>query len=210
LTLQQRQKGFHVLEDRLPTRPLVSRAVRLLSQPRHSAADSALVTGVALRLAALDSDSETAEKLVSASEQVIVGVAGLVGEPAPQADWSDTVEALALMIAGRPLQRRHLMASRSALGSADKVLDLSDRLRRTAEEDLDRDDLGRALAMAVTGPAEMVEALIEREQVARERPDQAMRPNEPRPPGPGPRGSTRQATGERGGLRAVDSGLPRP
>ena len=199
-----------MLEDRLPTRPLVSRAVRLLSQPRRSAADSALVTGVALRLAALESDSETAEKLVAASEQVIVGVAGLVGEPAPQADWSDTVEALALMIAGRPLQRRHLMASRSALGSADKVLDLSDRLRRTAEEDVDRDDLGRALAMAVTGPAEMVEALIEREQVARERTDPGARPVEPRLPGPGPRGS-RPAPGERGvSLRAVDGGLPRP
>jgi hypothetical protein len=102
------------------------------------------------------------------------------------------------------------MASRSALGSADKVLDLSDRLRRTAEEDVDRDDLGRALAMAVTGPAEMVEALIEREQVARERTDPGARPAEPRPPGPGPRGS-RPAPGERGvSLRAVDGGLPRP
>jgi hypothetical protein len=204
------------LEDRLPTRPLVSRAVRLLSQPRRSAADSALVTGVALRLAALDSDSETAEKLIAASDRVIVGVAGLVGEPAPQTDWSDTAEALALMIAGRPLQRRHLMASRSALGSADKVLDLSDRLRRTAEEDVDRDDLGRALAMAVTGPAEMVEALIEREQnsgrlgrepVLESQPQPQPQP-QPRPPGPGPRAS-RPAPGERGvPLRALDGGLP--
>jgi hypothetical protein len=198
------------LEDRLPTRPLVSRAVRLLSQPRRSAADSALVTGVALRLAALDSDSETAEKLIAASDRVIVGVAGLVGEPAPQTDWSDTAEALALMIAGRPLQRRHLMASRSALGSADKVLDLSDRLRRTAEEDVDRDDLGRALAMAVTGPAEMVEALIEREQnnsrLGRESVIESQ--PQPRPPGPGPRAS-RPAPGERGvPLRALDGGLP--
>ena len=32
-----------MLEDRLPTRPLVSRAVRLLAQPRRSPADSALV-----------------------------------------------------------------------------------------------------------------------------------------------------------------------
>ncbi len=201
-----------MLEDRLPTRPLVSRAVRLLSQPRRSAADSALVTGVALRLAALDSDSETAEKLIAASDRVIVGVAGLVGEPAPQADWSDTAEALALMIAGRPLQRRHLMASRSALGSADKVLDLSDRLRRTAEEDVDRDDLGRALAMAVAAPAEMVDALIEREQSgARGRSDQAGRGREvtePRPPGPGPR-ANRPAPGERGvSLRALDGGIP--
>jgi hypothetical protein len=198
------------LEDRLPTRPLVSRAVRLLSQPRRSAADSALVTGVALRLAALDSDSETAEKLIAASDRVIVGVAGLVGEPAPQTDWSDTAEALALMIAGRPLQRRHLMAARSALGSADKVLDLSDRLRRTAEEDVDRDDLGRALAMAVTGPAEMVEALIEREQnnsrLGRESVIESQ--PQPRPPGPGPRAS-RPAPGERGvPLRALDGGLP--
>jgi hypothetical protein len=203
-----------VLEDRLPTRPLVSRAVRLLSQPRSSAADSALVTGVALRLAALDSDSETAEKLIAASDRVIVGVAGLVGEPAPQTDWSDTAEALALMIAGRPLQRRHLMASRSALGSADKVLDLSDRLRRSAEEDVDRDDLGRALAMAVTGPAEMVEALIEREQsnsrLGRESvlESQPQQQPQPRPPGPGPRAS-RPAPGERGvPLRALDGGLP--
>jgi hypothetical protein len=201
-----------VLEDRLPTRPLVSRAVRLLSQPRRSAADSALVTGVALRLAALDSDSETAEKLIAASDRVIVGVAGLVGEPAPQTDWSDTAEALALMIAGRPLQRRHLMASRSALGSADKVLDLSDRLRRTAEEDVDRDDLGRALAMAVTGPAEMVEALIEREQsgrkAAHEPVVEPLSQSQPRPPGPGPR-ATRPAPGERGvPLRALDGGRP--
>jgi hypothetical protein len=201
-----------VLEDRLPTRPLVSRAVRLLSQPRSSAADSALVTGVALRLAALDSDRETAEKLIAASDRVIVGVAGLVGEPAPQTDWSDTAEALALMIAGRALQRRHLMASRSALGSADKVLDLSDRLRRTAEEDVDRDDLGRALAMAVTGPAEMVEALIEREQnnsrLGRESVIESQPQPQPRPPGPGPRAS-RPAPGERGvPLRALDGGLP--
>ena len=201
-----------MLEDRLPTRPLVSRAVRLLSQPRSSAADSALVTGVALRLAALDSDSETAEKLIAASDRVIVGVAGLVGEPAPQTDWSDTAEALALMIAGRALQRRHLMASRSALGSADKVLDLSDRLRRSAEEDVDRDDLGRALAMAVTGPADLVEALIEREQnnsrLGRESVIESQPQPQPRPPGPGPRAS-RPAPGERGvPLRALDGGLP--
>jgi hypothetical protein len=202
-----------VLEDRLPTRPLVSRAVRLLSQPRRSPADSALVTGVALRLAALDSDSDTADKLIAASDRVIVGVAGLVGEPAPQADWSDTAEALALMIAGRPLQRRHLMASRSALGSADKVLDLSDRLRRTAEEDVDRDDLGRALAMAVAAPAEMVDALIEQEKSSArsrtETPGRAREVAEPRPPGPGPRGAGRPAPGERGvPLRALDGGIP--
>lgn len=200
-----------MLEDRLPTRPLVSRAVRLLAQPRRSPADSALVTGVALRLAALDSDTETADKLIAASDRVIVGVAGLVGEPAPPADWSDTTEALALMIAGRPLQRRHLMASRSALGSADKVLDLSDRLRRTAEEDVDRDDLGRALAMAVAAPADMVDALIEQEKSTRGRSEPAAHGREvaePRPPGPGPRAS-RPAPGERGvPLRALDGGIP--
>ena len=201
-----------MLEDRLPTRPLVSRAVRLLAQPRRSPADSALVTGVALRLAALDSDTETADKLIAASDRVIVGVAGLVGEPAPQADWSDTTEALALMIAGRPLQRRHLMASRSALGSADKVLDLSDRLRRTAEEDVDRDALGRALAMAVAAPADMVDALIEQEKCStRGRSEPAAHGREvaePRPPGPGPRAS-RPAPGERGvPLRALDGGIP--
>lgn len=201
-----------MLEDRLPTRPLVSRAVRLLAQPRRSPADSALVTGVALRLAALDSDTETADKLIAASDRVIVGVAGLVGEPAPQADWSDTAEALALMIAGRPLQRRHLMASRSALGSADKVLDLSEGLRRTAEEDVDRDDLGRALAMAVAAPADMVDALIEQEKSStRGRSEPAAHGREtaePRPPGPGPRAS-RPAPGERGvPLRALDGGIP--
>jgi len=199
------------LEDRLPTRPLVSRAVRLLAQPRRSPADSALVTGVALRLAALDSDTETADKLIAASDRVIVGVAGLVGEPAPQADWSDTAEALALMIAGRPLQRRHLMASRSALGSADKVLDLSEGLRRTAEEDVDRDDLGRALAMAVAAPADMVDALIEQEKSTRGRSEPAAHGREvaePRPPGPGPRAS-RPPPGERGvPLRALDGGIP--
>jgi hypothetical protein len=106
------------------------------------------------------------------------------------------------------------MAARAALGSADKVLDLSDRLRRTAEEDVDRDDLGRALAMAVTGPAEMVEALIEREQnssrLGRESviESQPQPQPQPRPPGPGPRAS-RPAPGERGvPLRALDGGLP--
>ncbi len=100
------------------------------------------------------------------------------------------------------------MASRSALGSADKVLDLSDRLRRTAEEDVDRDDLGRALARAVTGPAEMVEALIEREQSGRAATHEPVVDPGPRPPGPGPRAS-RPAPGERGvPLRALDGGLP--
>jgi hypothetical protein len=151
------------MDDRLPTRPYVARAVRLLSQPRRSPADSALVTAVALRLAALDSDSETAEKLISAADRVISGVAGLVGEQVPASDWSDTADALAQLIDGRPLQRGHLTAARSALGSADKVIDLSDRLRRTAEEPLDRDDLGRALAMSVTGPADLAQALVDRD-----------------------------------------------
>ncbi|HEY9411283.1 MAG TPA: hypothetical protein VIP77_17020 [Jiangellaceae bacterium] len=185
------------MDDRLPTRPYVAKAVRLLSQPRRSPADSALVTAVALRLAAFDSDSETSERLAAASDRVIAGVAGLVGEQSPASDWSDTAEALALMIAGRPLQRGHLMAARSALGSADKVIDLSDRLRRTAEEPLDRDDLGRALALAVTGPAELVEALIEKEtaEVAAEKPRS---------------GARRAASAERNNvsLRALDGGVP--
>lgn len=198
------------MDDRLPTRPYVARAVRLLSQPRRSPADSALVTAVALRLAALDSDSETAERLISASDRVIAGVRGLVGEGSSTTDWSDTAEALALMIAGRPLQRGHLMASRTALGSADKVIDLSDRLRRTAEEPLDRDDLGRALALAVTGPAELVEALIEQETAmaaaesdktpassSRPQPGRSSRPAPPSPP----------AADRNVSLRALDGGV---
>jgi hypothetical protein len=189
------------MDDRLPTRPYVARAVRLLSQPRRSPADSALVTAVALRLAALDSDSETADRLAAASDRVISGVAGLVGDEVPASDWSDTAEALALMIAGRPLQRGHLMASRSALGSADKVIDLSDRLRRTAEEPLDRDDLGRALAMAVTGPAELAQALLERDGSNSGPVPEAV-------PAPSPRGR-RAGAAERGpSLRALDGGVP--
>ncbi|NDL58588.1 hypothetical protein [Phytoactinopolyspora mesophila] len=193
------------MEDRLPTRPYVARAVRLLSQPRRSPADSALVTAVALRLAALDSDSETAEKLVNAADRVISGVAGLVGEQQVSAsDWSDTADALAQLIAGRPLQRGHLTAARAALGSADKVIDLSDRLRRTAEEPLDRDDLGRALAMSVTGPADLAQALVERdssEPTASSRPVET--PSTPRQAG------RRTAASERSvPLRAVDGGIP--
>lgn len=189
------------MDDRLSTRPYVARAVRLLSQPRRSPADGALVTAVALRLAALDSDSETAERLVSASDRVMTGVAGLIGEQAPASDWSDTAEALALMIAGRPLQRSHLTAARSTLGTADKVIDLSDRLRRTADEPLDRDDLGRALAMAVTGPAELAEALLERENA-----EPAAAPEPP----PTPRqGGRRAGAAERNvSLRALDGGVP--
>ncbi|HEX6337195.1 MAG TPA: hypothetical protein VFZ85_09590 [Jiangellaceae bacterium] len=195
-----------MMEDRLPTRPLVLRAVRLLSQPRRSAADSGLVTAVALRLAAFDSDSDTAERLISASDRVIAGVSGLIGEQAPAADWSDTAEALAMEIAGRPLSRRHLVASRSTLGSADKLIDLSDRLRRTAEEPIDRDDLGRALALAVTGPSEMLDALIERERAAEAerrsaRPEPAAASARPAP--------ARPTAGDRGvSLRALDGGLP--
>lgn len=189
------------MDDRLPTRPYVTRAVRLLSQPRRSPADSALVTAVALRLAALDSDSETADRLAAASDSVISGVAGLVGDEVPAADWSTTAEALALMIAGRPLQRIHLMASRSALGSADKVIDLSDRLRRTAEEPLDRDDLGKALAMIVTGPAELANALLER--------DGAHPTPVPEPtPAPNPRGRRAGAADRGPSLRALDGGIP--
>jgi hypothetical protein len=200
------------MEDRLPTRPLVLRAVRMLSQPRRSAADSGLVTGVALRLAALDSDGETADRLVAASDRVISGVSGLIGEQAPAADWSDTAEDLAMLIAGRALSRRHLVASRATLGSADKVIDLSERLRRTAEEPLDRDDLGRALAHAVTGPAEMLDALIERERAAEaDRRSGRVDTSAGRKPEPAAQGSGRPAppTGDRGvALRALDGGLP--
>ncbi|NED97317.1 hypothetical protein G1H11_18630 [Phytoactinopolyspora alkaliphila] len=194
------------MDDRLPTRPYVARAVRLLSQPRRSPADSALVTAVALRLAALDSDSETAEKLIAAADRVISGVAGLVGEQVPASDWSDTADALAQLIAGRPLQRGHLTAARSALGSADKVIDLSDRLRRTAEEPLDRDDLGRALAMSVTGPADLAQALVERDTS-----DAAPQPpSVDTPPPVTPRqGGRRASAADRGvPLRAVDGGIP--
>ncbi|WP_157740486.1 hypothetical protein [Jiangella sp. DSM 45060] len=191
-----------MMDDRLSTRPYVARAVRLLSQPRRSPADGALVTAVALRLASLDSDSETAERLVAASDRVMAGVAGLIGEQAPASDWSDTAEALALMIAGRPLQRGHLMAARATLGTADKVIDLSDRLRRTAEEPIDRDDLGRALAMAVTGPAELAEALLERESTDAA-PAAAAEAPAPRQPG------RRAGAAERNvSLRALDGGVP--
>ncbi|WP_129667414.1 hypothetical protein [Phytoactinopolyspora endophytica] len=198
------------MDDRLPTRPYVARAVRLLSQPRRSPADSALVTAVALRLAALDSDSETAEKLVAAADRVISGVAGLVGEQVPESDWSDTADALAQMIAGRPLQRGHLTAARSALGSADKVIDLSDRLRRTAEEPLDRDDLGRALAMMVAGPADLAQALVERDNTdaAGTTPPGDAMPSAPATPAPR-QGARRPSPQERSvPLRAVDGGIP--
>ncbi|PSK97893.1 hypothetical protein CLV30_12150 [Haloactinopolyspora alba] len=193
------------MDDRLSTRPYVARAVRLLSQPRRSPADGALVTAVALRLAALDSDGETAERLVAASDRVMTGVAGLIGEQAPASDWSDTAEALALMIAGRPLQRGHLTSARTTLGSADKVIDLSDRLRRTAEEPLDRDDLGRALAMAVTGPAELAEALREN---GGEQP--AAPSTNPAAEAPASRqGGRRAGAAERNvSLRALDGGAP--
>lgn len=195
------------MDDRLPTRPYVARAVRLLSQPRRSPADSALVTAVALRLAALDSDSETAERLIQASDRVIAGVRGLVGEESTSTDWSDTADALALMIAGRPLQRGHLMAARTALGSADKVIDLSDRLRRTAEEPVDRDDLGRALALAVTGPAELVEALIEQE-TALAAAEAEKQPAAPQRPQPGARRPAPPTGGDRNvSLRALDGGV---
>lgn len=202
------------MEDRLPTRPMVLRAVRMLSQPRRSPADSGLVTGVALRLAALDSDGETADRLVTASDRIISGVSGLIGEQATATDWSDTVEAIAMLIAGRALSRRHLVAARNTLGSADKAIDLSERLRRTAEEPLDRDDLGRALALAVMGPAEMLDALIEQERAADAERHTAKRP-EPAASraesagGGGQSPSGRPRPGDRGvPLRALDGGLP--
>jgi hypothetical protein len=197
------------MEDRLPTRPMVVRAVRMLSQPRRSPADSGLVTGVALRLAALDSDGETADRLVTASERIISGVSGLIGEGASASDWSDTVEAIAMLIAGRALSRRHLVAARSTLGSADKAIDLSERLRRTAEEPLDRDDLGRALALAVMGPAEMLDALIEQERAAEAERNKRPEPASARAEAGGQSSGGRPRPGDRGvPLRALDGGLP--
>lgn len=199
------------MDDRLPTRPMVVRAVRMLSQPRRSPADSGLVTGVALRLAALDSDGETADRLVTASDRIISGVSGLIGEGASPSDWSDTVEAIAMLIAGRALSRRHLVAARNTLGSADKAIDLSERLRRTAEEPLDRDDLGRALALAVMGPAEMLDALIEQERAAEaDRHSKRAEPAASRAEsGGGGPSSGRPRPGDRGvPLRALDGGLP--
>jgi hypothetical protein len=198
------------MDDRLPTRPMVLRAVRMLSQPRRSPADSGLVTGVALRLAALDSDGETADRLVTASDRIISGVSGLIGEQATATDWSDTVEAIAMLIAGRALSRRHLVASRNTLGSADKAIDLSERLRRTAEEPLDRDDLGRALALAVMGPAEMLDALIEQERAAEaDRQSKRHESAAGRADTSGGGQSGRPRPGDRGvPLRALDGGLP--
>jgi len=197
------------MEDRLPTRPMVLRAVRMLSQPRRSPADSGLVTGVALRLAALDSDGETADRLVTASDRIISGVSGLIGEGASASDWSDTVEAIAMLIAGRALSRRHLVAARSTLGSADKAIDLSERLRRTAEEPLDRDDLGRALALAVMGPAEMLDALIEQERAAEAERLKRPEPAPARAEASSQSSSGRPRPGDRGvPLRALDGGLP--
>jgi len=195
------------MEDRLSTRPYVSRAVRLLSQPRRSPADSALVTAVALRLAALDSDTETAERLVSASDRVVLGVAGLTGEQASSVDWSDTAEALALLIAGRPLGRDHLTSARTTLGSADKVIDLSDRLRRTAEEPLDRDDLGRALAMAVSSPSDVADALLEKDSST---PAQTPTAEDTQQQPAAARPGRRAGAADRGvPLRALDGGAPR-
>ncbi|HLR96611.1 MAG TPA: hypothetical protein VK053_18955 [Jiangellaceae bacterium] len=189
-----------MIEDRISTRPLVARAVRLLSQPRRSPADGSLVVGVGLRLAALDSSADVSERLIDASERVIAGVAGMVGEPQPPADWSDTAEALALMIAGRPVQRRHLTAARTTLGTADKVIDLPDRLRRTAEEPLASEDLAMALALAVSSPAQLVEALLAQEDEADE--------TTPQTPGADTDLSVDTAGDDSGGvtLRAVDGG----
>lgn len=146
------------MSDSVPTRPLVGRAVRLLSNPRASAADTGLVTAVALRLAALDCSGETATRLVDASDQVVGEVAVVLGSTGGGREWSETAEGIALLLADRPVSRRHLIAGKGALGSGDKLVDLADRLRSVSDEPLQTDDLARALATAVTAPVELLEA----------------------------------------------------
>jgi hypothetical protein len=147
------------MSDSVPARPLVGRAVRLLAAPRPSTADTGLVTAVALRLAALDTSGETATRLVTAADQVVAEVALVLGSTGGPREWSETAEGIALLLADRPVGRRHLVAGKAALGSGDKLVDLADRLRSVADEPLQHDDLARALATAVTGPVELREAV---------------------------------------------------
>jgi hypothetical protein len=157
------------MSDSVPTRPLVAKAVRLLANPRSSAADTGLVTAVALRLAALDSSGETATQLVTAADQVVSGVAEILGSKGGTQEWGDTAEAIALLLADRPVSRRHLVSVKSTLGSGDKLLDLADRLRSATDERLDADDLARALAAAVTAPVELLDAISTQSQPRRAR-----------------------------------------
>ncbi len=147
------------MSDSVPTRPLVAKAVRLLANPRASTADTGLVTAVALRLAALDCSGDTATRLVTASDHVVAGVAEILGSTGGTAEWGDTTEAIALLLADRPISRRHLVSVKTTLGSGDKVVDLADRLRSVTDESPGADDLALALAAAVSGPVELLDAL---------------------------------------------------
>ena len=155
------------MSESVPTRPLVARAVRLLSNPRASTADTGLVTAVALRLAALDCSGETATRLVDAAAKVVSGVGDILGSKGGPQEWSDTAEGIALLLADRPVSRKHLVAGKSTLGSGDKIVDLADRLRTVTEEPIQNDDLARALATAVTGPVEVLEALSDKDRMPR-------------------------------------------
>jgi hypothetical protein len=144
------------MAESVPTRPFVARAVRLLANPRSSAADTGLVTAVALRLAAFDCSGETSNRLIEASDQVVSTVAEVLGSKGGLRDWSDTADGIALLLADRSVTRRHLVAGKASLGSGDKLVDLADRLRSMMDETLQGDDLARALATAVVGPMELV------------------------------------------------------
>jgi hypothetical protein len=144
------------MAESVPTRPCVARAVRLLANPRSSAADTGLVTAVALRLAALDCSGDTATRLVEASDQVVGTVAEVLGSKGGSREWSDTADGIALLLADRSVTRRHLVAGKVSLGSGDKLVDLADRLRSILDDAVQSDDLARALATAVTGSMELL------------------------------------------------------
>ncbi len=164
------------MSESVPSRPLVAKAVRLLANPRTSPADSGLVTAVALRLAALDCSGETAERLVMASDQVVSGVAEILGSKGGTTEWGDTAEAIALLLADQAVSRRHLISVKLTLGSGDKVVDLADRLRSVTEELPEPDDLARALAAAVIAPVELLDALSTQSQPRRARREPAPEP----------------------------------
>jgi hypothetical protein len=144
------------MAESVPTRPCVARAVRLLANPRSSAADTGLVTAVALRLAALDCSGDTATRLVEASDQIVGTVAEVLGSKGGSREWSDTADGIALLLADRSVTRRHLVAGKVSLGSGDKLVDLADRLRSVLDDAVQSDDLARALATAVTGSMELL------------------------------------------------------
>jgi hypothetical protein len=176
------------MSESVPTRPLVARAVRLLSNPRASAADTGLVTAVALRLASFDCSGETATRLVEASDQVVRSVADILGSKGGTRDWSDTAEGIALLLADRSVTRRHLVAGKASLGSGDKIVDLADRLRSVMDEALHGDELARALATAVIGPVELLNTLSNNASSAprRARPESTEQPQDGGLPAPIP------------------------